>query len=81
MAKNRGLEHNEERTAMPRVARRGSSYENPGREKGSRTVNSRSRTPTSIQDTGKSTFGPLKGGYGDVDDGDGTGIDCTYKRG
>jgi hypothetical protein len=81
-SKNRGLDHNEQRSAMPRARPTPSSYANPGRAAGSfQYKDRRSGKPTNILDGCKQSFGGAKGGYGDVDDGDGTGIDTTYRRG
>jgi hypothetical protein len=68
-------------TAFPRCnVEANNPVGSPGREKGSRTINVKSRTPTSVQDIGKSTFGPLSRGNsgsintGRVDPGKGKGF-------
>jgi hypothetical protein len=74
--------YNEQNSAMPKQRMKPPSYANPGRCPGSfQFGNVRARTPTSILIGGKQSRGAPRGGYGDVDDGDGTGVDTTYKRG
>src|SRR5262245_48194519 len=75
------LDHQPGRTAMPKTQGTPAPWFKAGRQTKSFAYKSEaSGTPTSILNGGKQSFGPLKGGYGEISDGDGD-VGATYKRG